>query len=186
MYTLFLLVTLPGLWIVILFVFLAVWKLLELCYKLLGLGKDVTQRELFYMLLTDAAAKVESQAQVNESIQGALQASSSERIGFLVILAVRITTIRKCLWFPDQSSRQWELHQPHVQQISLQNVAVLFLMSGIHTRNSLLSFYTLLITFQMDVAASLRVLEWRCVLFTCRCCGSVTLWSTKPWNSCIQ
>jgi meiotic recombination protein SPO11 len=74
-----------------------VWKLLELCYKLLGLGKDVTQRELFYMLLTDAAAKVESQAQVNESIQGAFQASSSERIGLLVILAARITTIRKCL-----------------------------------------------------------------------------------------
>ncbi len=74
--------------------FLAVWKLLELCYKLLGLGKDVTQRELFYMLLTDAAAKVESQAQVNESIQGAIQASSSERIGLLVILAARITTMK--------------------------------------------------------------------------------------------
>ncbi|KAH9547964.1 hypothetical protein CY35_11G062900 [Sphagnum magellanicum] len=75
-----------------------VWKLLELCYKLLGLGKDVTQRELFYMLLTDAAAKVESQAQVNESIQdvvallrcdrrslGILASSKGSVVGRLVI-----------------------------------------------------------------------------------------------------
>jgi DNA topoisomerase VI subunit A len=87
-----------------------VWKLLELCYKLLGLGKDVTQRELFYMLLTDAAAKVESQAQVNESIQdvvallrcdrrslGILASSKGSVVGRLVIEVLWILMLWKAM-----------------------------------------------------------------------------------------
>jgi DNA topoisomerase VI subunit A len=70
----------------------------------------VTQRELFYMLLTDAAAKVESQAQVNESIQdvvallrcdrrslGILASSKGSVVGRLVIEVLRILMLWKAM-----------------------------------------------------------------------------------------
>ncbi|XP_024523836.1 meiotic recombination protein SPO11-2 [Selaginella moellendorffii] len=47
-----------------------VWKMLELCYQLLTLGKKATQREIFYRLLCDASEYFQCQEQVNKTIQG--------------------------------------------------------------------------------------------------------------------
>lgn len=47
-----------------------VWKLMEMCYKILVDEKRVTQRELFYKLLCDSPDYFSSQSQVNRTIQG--------------------------------------------------------------------------------------------------------------------
>ena len=47
-----------------------VWKVMEMCYKILGEGKLVTQRELFYKLLSDSPKYFSCQRHVNQSIQG--------------------------------------------------------------------------------------------------------------------
>jgi DNA topoisomerase VI subunit A len=52
------------------YVFLTVWKVMEMCYKILGEGKLVTQRELFYKLLSDSPKYFSCQRHVNQSIQG--------------------------------------------------------------------------------------------------------------------
>ncbi|XP_057802778.1 meiotic recombination protein SPO11-2 [Salvia miltiorrhiza] len=46
-----------------------VWKVMEMCYQILGQEKKVTQRELFYKLLSDSPQYFTSQLQVNRSIQ---------------------------------------------------------------------------------------------------------------------
>lgn len=43
---------------------------METCYELLGLGKQATQRELYYKLLSTSGSYIESQEQVNDAIQG--------------------------------------------------------------------------------------------------------------------
>lgn len=119
MYTLFLLAALPGLWIVILFdryhkfvmCFLqsgSCWNYVTSCLDLERMWLSVSFSTCYWqMQLQKLRAKLKWMNQ--------FKVHSSERIGLLVILAARITTIRKCPWFPDQSSRQWQLHQPHVQ-----------------------------------------------------------------------
>ncbi|KAK9147392.1 hypothetical protein Scep_006149 [Stephania cephalantha] len=49
--------------------FIRVWKVMEICYQLLIKGKMVTQRELFYKLLSSSPEFFASQLQVNISIQ---------------------------------------------------------------------------------------------------------------------
>ncbi|KAK9103736.1 hypothetical protein Sjap_020990 [Stephania japonica] len=49
--------------------FIRVWKVMEICYQLLIKGKMVTQRELFYKLLSSSPEFFASQLQVNRSIQ---------------------------------------------------------------------------------------------------------------------
>ncbi|XP_047073479.1 meiotic recombination protein SPO11-2 isoform X2 [Lolium rigidum] len=49
--------------------FVRVWKVMEMCYKILGEGKLVTQRELFYKLLSDSPKYFSCQRHVNQSIQ---------------------------------------------------------------------------------------------------------------------
>ncbi|XP_042031340.1 meiotic recombination protein SPO11-2-like [Salvia splendens] len=46
-----------------------VWKVMEMCYQILGQEKKVTQRELFYKLLSDSPQYFTSQLQANRSIQ---------------------------------------------------------------------------------------------------------------------
>lgn len=47
-----------------------VWKVMEMCYKILGEGKLVQQRELFYKLLSDSPKYFSCQRHVNQAIQG--------------------------------------------------------------------------------------------------------------------
>ncbi|KAK6158278.1 hypothetical protein DH2020_005592 [Rehmannia glutinosa] len=49
--------------------FIRVWKVMEMCYQILGQEKKVTQRELFYKLLCDSPQYFTSQSQVNRTIQ---------------------------------------------------------------------------------------------------------------------
>jgi hypothetical protein len=43
---------------------------MEMCYKILGEGKLVHQRELFYKLLSDSPKYFSCQSHVNRAIQG--------------------------------------------------------------------------------------------------------------------
>ncbi|XP_020245400.1 meiotic recombination protein SPO11-2 isoform X2 [Asparagus officinalis] len=49
--------------------FIRVWKVMELCFKILAQEKLVTQRELFYKLLCDSPDCFNSQDQVNRTVQ---------------------------------------------------------------------------------------------------------------------
>ncbi|KAM5572354.1 meiotic recombination protein SPO11-2 [Rosa sericea] len=49
--------------------FIRVWKVMAMCSEILGQGKRVTQRELFYKLLCDSPEYFSSQSQVNRTIQ---------------------------------------------------------------------------------------------------------------------
>ncbi|KAI5655416.1 hypothetical protein M9H77_32603 [Catharanthus roseus] len=49
--------------------FIRVWKVMEMCYKILLQEKKVTQRELFYKLLSDSPTYFPSQLLVNRTIQ---------------------------------------------------------------------------------------------------------------------
>ncbi|KAG6548133.1 hypothetical protein Mapa_010413 [Marchantia paleacea] len=53
-------------------IFLRVWKLLEICYRLLISGKRATQREIYYRLVGDQSCCVETPQQVNDVIQDAV------------------------------------------------------------------------------------------------------------------
>ncbi|MQL68544.1 hypothetical protein Taro_000851, partial [Colocasia esculenta] len=52
---------------------LTVWKIMKLCFQILGEKKQVTQRELFYKLLCDSPDYFTSQTQVNRTVQGHFQ-----------------------------------------------------------------------------------------------------------------
>lgn len=47
-----------------------VWKVMEMCYKILGEGKLVTLRELFYTLLSESPTYFTCQRHVNQTVQG--------------------------------------------------------------------------------------------------------------------
>ncbi|KAJ4803691.1 Meiotic recombination protein SPO11-2 [Rhynchospora pubera] len=49
--------------------FVRVWKVMEMCFMILGEDKLVTQRELFYRLLSDSPQYFNSQEQVNSTVQ---------------------------------------------------------------------------------------------------------------------
>uniref|UniRef100_J3MQI6 Meiotic recombination protein SPO11-2 n=1 Tax=Oryza brachyantha TaxID=4533 RepID=J3MQI6_ORYBR len=49
--------------------FVRVWKVMEVCYKILGEGKLVTQRELFYKLLSDSPSYFSCQRHINQTVQ---------------------------------------------------------------------------------------------------------------------
>ncbi|XP_062074427.1 meiotic recombination protein SPO11-2 [Humulus lupulus] len=49
--------------------FIRVWKVMEMCYKILAQGKRVTQRELFYKLICDSPDYFSSQLEANRTIQ---------------------------------------------------------------------------------------------------------------------
>jgi meiotic recombination protein SPO11 len=47
-----------------------VWKVMEMCYKILGEGKLVSQRELFYKLLSESPKYFSCMRHVSQTIQG--------------------------------------------------------------------------------------------------------------------
>ncbi|XP_060971961.1 meiotic recombination protein SPO11-2 isoform X3 [Cannabis sativa] len=49
--------------------FIRVWKVMEMCYKILAQEKRVTQRELFYKLICDSPDYFSSQLETNRTIQ---------------------------------------------------------------------------------------------------------------------
>ncbi|XP_020114836.1 meiotic recombination protein SPO11-2 isoform X2 [Ananas comosus] len=49
--------------------FVRVWKVMQMCFLILGEGKLVTQRELFYKLICDSPEYFTSQSQVNRTLQ---------------------------------------------------------------------------------------------------------------------
>ncbi|XP_072964701.1 meiotic recombination protein SPO11-2 isoform X1 [Typha angustifolia] len=49
--------------------FVRVWKVMQICFLILSEGKLVTQRELFYKLISDSPEYFTSQRQVNRTIQ---------------------------------------------------------------------------------------------------------------------
>ncbi|XP_052165767.1 meiotic recombination protein SPO11-2 isoform X2 [Oryza glaberrima] len=49
--------------------FVRVWKVMEMCYKILGEGKLVTLRELFYTLLSESPTYFTCQRHVNQTVQ---------------------------------------------------------------------------------------------------------------------
>ncbi|TVU42861.1 hypothetical protein EJB05_09284, partial [Eragrostis curvula] len=49
--------------------FVRVWKVMEMCYKILGEGKMVSQRELFYKLLSDSPKYFSCMRHVTQTIQ---------------------------------------------------------------------------------------------------------------------
>uniref|UniRef100_A0A2N9IQ11 DNA topoisomerase (ATP-hydrolyzing) n=1 Tax=Fagus sylvatica TaxID=28930 RepID=A0A2N9IQ11_FAGSY len=49
--------------------FIRVWKVMEMCFRILVQEKRVTQRELFYKLLCDSPDYFTSQLQVNKTVQ---------------------------------------------------------------------------------------------------------------------
>jgi len=46
---------------------------MEICYDLLGIGKEATQREIFYKIVSNQSYYVTGQNEVNNAIQGKLQ-----------------------------------------------------------------------------------------------------------------
>lgn len=58
---------------------------MEMCFRILGLGKQVTQRELFYKLLCDSPEYFPSQNQVNRTVQDvvALLRCSRQSLGIM-------------------------------------------------------------------------------------------------------
>nr|XP_024396453.1 meiotic recombination protein SPO11-2-like isoform X2 [Physcomitrium patens] len=52
--------------------FFLVWKVMQICYQLLGIGKQATQREIFYNILSTSSSYITSQNQVNSAIQDAV------------------------------------------------------------------------------------------------------------------
>eukprot|EP00252_Welwitschia_mirabilis_P016568 TRINITY_DN3655_c0_g1_i4.p1 TRINITY_DN3655_c0_g1~~TRINITY_DN3655_c0_g1_i4.p1 ORF type:complete len:269 (-),score=31.93 TRINITY_DN3655_c0_g1_i4:70-876(-) len=78
--------------------FVRVWKVLEICFKILVEGKQATQREIFYKLLCDSPKYFSCQAHVNCAIQdvvaliqcsrnslGIMASSRGEVVGRLLI-----------------------------------------------------------------------------------------------------
>ncbi|WVZ94999.1 hypothetical protein U9M48_040814 [Paspalum notatum var. saurae] len=78
--------------------FVRVWKVMEMCYKILGEGKMVHQRELFYKLLSHSPKYFSCQRDVNRAIQdvvsllrctrqslGVMASSRGALIGHLVL-----------------------------------------------------------------------------------------------------
>ncbi|KAF5184354.1 Meiotic recombination protein spo11-2 [Thalictrum thalictroides] len=76
--------------------FIRIWKVLEICYQILLQEKLVTQRELFYKLISTSPNYFNSQSQVNRSVQDviALLRCSRQSLGIMAssrgILAGRI------------------------------------------------------------------------------------------------
>ncbi|XP_039124499.1 meiotic recombination protein SPO11-2 [Dioscorea cayenensis subsp. rotundata] len=65
--------------------FIRVWMVMELCFRILGDGKVVTQRELFYKLLSDWPDYFSSQSLVNATVQDvvALLRCSRQSLGIM-------------------------------------------------------------------------------------------------------
>ncbi|ERM96492.1 hypothetical protein AMTR_s00001p00260080 [Amborella trichopoda] len=77
--------------------FIRVWKVLELCFQLLVHGKQVTQRELFYKLLSSSPKYFDSQVQVNKSVQDVVSLLCCSRNSLGLMPSSRGTVVGRLL-----------------------------------------------------------------------------------------
>ncbi|KAM7491439.1 hypothetical protein LguiA_034360 [Lonicera macranthoides] len=83
--------------------FIRVWKVMEMCYKILVEEKRVTQRELFYKLLCDSPDYFTSQLQVNRTIQDVVALLRCSRYSLGIMASSRGAVAgRLLLQEPDQ------------------------------------------------------------------------------------
>ncbi|CAD6266139.1 unnamed protein product [Miscanthus lutarioriparius] len=86
--------------------FLRVWKVMEMSYKILGEGKLVHQRELFYKLLSDSPKYFSCQRHVNQAIQDVVSLLRCTRQSLGVMASSRGALIGRLV-----------LHEPDEDQI---------------------------------------------------------------------
>jgi len=86
--------------------FVRVWKVMEMCYKILGEGKLVHQRELFYKLLSDSPKYFSCQRHVNRAIQDVVSLLWCTRQSLGVMASSRGALIGRLV-----------LHEPDEEQI---------------------------------------------------------------------
>ncbi|CAL5010245.1 unnamed protein product [Urochloa decumbens] len=86
--------------------FVRVWKVMEMCYKILGEGKMVHQRELFYKLLSDSPKYFSCQRHVNRAIQDVVSLLRCTRQSLGVMASSRGALIGRLV-----------LHEPDEEQI---------------------------------------------------------------------
>lgn len=86
--------------------FVRVWKVMEMCYKILGEGKLVTQRELFYKLLSDSPKYFTCQRHVNQTIQDVVSLLRCTRQSLGIMASSRGALIGRLL-----------LHEPEGEHI---------------------------------------------------------------------
>ncbi|AQK50754.1 topoisomerase-like enzyme2 [Zea mays] len=86
--------------------FVRVWKVMEMCYKILGEGKLVQQRELFYKLLSDSPKYFSCQRHVNQAIQDVVSLLRCTRQSLGVMASSRGALIGRLV-----------LHEPDGEQI---------------------------------------------------------------------
>ncbi|KXG24464.1 meiotic recombination protein SPO11-2 [Sorghum bicolor] len=86
--------------------FVRVWKVMEMCYKILGEGKLVHQRELFYKLLSDSPKYFSCQRHVNQAIQDVVSLLRCTRQSLGVMASSRGALIGRLV-----------LHEPDEEQI---------------------------------------------------------------------
>ncbi|XP_075495693.1 meiotic recombination protein SPO11-2 [Primulina tabacum] len=84
--------------------FIRVWKAMEMCHQILVQEKKVTQRELFYKLLSDSPEYFTSQLQVNRSIQDVVALLRCSRYSLGVMASSRgVVAGRLLLQEPNQN-----------------------------------------------------------------------------------
>ncbi|RLM61781.1 meiotic recombination protein SPO11-2 [Panicum miliaceum] len=86
--------------------FVRVWKVMEMCYKILGEGKLVHQRELFYKLLSESPKYFSCQSHVNRAIQDVVSLLRCTRQSLGVMASGRGALIGRLV-----------LHEPDEEQI---------------------------------------------------------------------
>ncbi|CAD6246714.1 unnamed protein product [Miscanthus lutarioriparius] len=86
--------------------FVRVWKVMGMCYKILGEGKLVHQRELFYKFLSDSPKYFSCQRHVNQAIQDVVSLLRCTRQSLGVMASSRGALIGRLV-----------LHEPDEEQI---------------------------------------------------------------------
>jgi len=86
--------------------FVRVWKVMEMCYKILGEGKLVHQRELFYKLLSESPKYFSCQRHVNRAIQDVVSLLRCTRQSLGIMASSRGALIGRLV-----------LHEPNEEQI---------------------------------------------------------------------
>nr|AHY99544.1 meiotic recombination protein [Carica papaya]ALX26989.1 meiotic recombination protein SPO11-2 [Carica papaya] len=83
--------------------FVRVWKVMEMCFRILIQEKRVTQRELFYLLICDSPEYFSSQLEVNRTIQDVVALLQCSRYSLGIMASSRgIVAGRLLLQEPNQ------------------------------------------------------------------------------------
>ncbi|GBG75251.1 hypothetical protein CBR_g19885 [Chara braunii] len=86
--------------------FVRVWKVLEMVSQLLESGKQSTQRDLFYRLVSEAPSYFENQTDANSAIQDCVALLRCSRQSLGIIAASRGAVIGR-LWIKEKPDGNW-------------------------------------------------------------------------------